>query len=274
MDWFDSRDSRARRAGALKCWNVGMLERWKLQDGMRKPFDLRVWGRGGRIALYWWMALCWLSALCLGGAGSAWAITCAAPTPEIAARTWVRSPAEARPAADATRQDGYAVQRVISDPVLGAQWALVVNCAHPERPPIAVALSGEDSRFLHQQEARFAAAGAASMLAGMPEVPRYVPVLVRLDASPVSAPASTVGGNTGRFTKISAPASAPVLVRAGDRVVLWNQEPQLRMEIEAVALEYGHAGQVIRLRRDGRGASLNVTMSGVVRGPDSVELMP
>ncbi len=227
---------------------------------------------GGRIALYWRIALCGLLALCLGGSGSAWAISCAASTPEIAVREWVHPQVEARPAVDATRREGYTVQRVIADPVLGAQWALVANCAHPERPPIAVALSEEDSRLLQQQAARLAAIGEEPAMPGMPEVPRYIPALVRLDRSPILSSTSTVGRSNTMFTKISAPA--PMLVRAGDRVVLWNQEPQLRMAIEAVALEYGHAGQVIHLRRGGQGASLNATITGVVRGPGSVELMP
>jgi flagella basal body P-ring formation protein FlgA len=65
-----------------------------------------------------------------------------------------------------------------------------------------------------------------------------------------------------------------VLVRAGDRVIVWEQGPELRMEIAAVALEYGHAGQLIHLRRKGFRQGQSLTLTGVVRGPSSVELAP
>jgi flagella basal body P-ring formation protein FlgA len=66
----------------------------------------------------------------------------------------------------------------------------------------------------------------------------------------------------------------PLLIRAGDRVRLWSAGANVRLEIEAIALEYGRTGQVIHLRRLGNDASQKAILTGVVDGVGSAELLP
>ncbi len=204
--------------------------------------------------------------------GNLWARTCTAKTPEAAAQQWLRQQEAVQTLLEnpSTQPEhatmGYAVQRTFSDPVLKTQWALVADCAHPARPLLAVALPQGTLRIGRNFQPAQAAWHPA-------EIPDYAPARVRLMLTQVAGVGSGVLFQPATTTSVRS-MPEPVLVRAGDRVVLWNQEPQLRMEIGATALEFGHAGQVIHLRRGGTSSSWNATMTGVVRGPDSVELMP
>ena len=194
--------------------------------------------------------------------GSAWALSCAA-SPDAAVRQWVRQQAGPASAAEETFEavPGYVVERTNVDTVLGTEWALVVDCMHPERPPMAVAMPAGHISARHMV---VRPSPRPAVLSSSIATPR-VAFSAAMSASSVIAPSSR---------SIAVNAVSPVLVRAGDAVVLWNQEPQLRMEIAAVALEYGHAGQVIHLRRSGGIATPATTMTGVVRAAGSVELMP
>ncbi len=198
-------------------------------------------------------------------ASGAWALTCPAVTPESAARQWERAQqrAESFESKDAASSDvasGYRVERVMSDATLHAQWALISDCAHPARPWIAV-------RIPMTVIPRVAPIAALSGVA-QPFISKEFSALLS-EYIPVQVHAATTAG----VSAVSATLS-PILVHAGDRVVLWNQEPELRLAIAAVSLEYGHAGQIIHLRRDSANTMQNVTITGVVRGPGSVELMP
>ncbi len=218
--------------------------------------------------------------------GNLWALACTAKTPEAAAQEWLQQQNSSQTFLqnESTSQEnnsaGYVVQRTLTDSALGVQWVLVGDCAHPAWPMIAVVLpKGKLRRGSNSQPVQTALRPA--------EIPDYAPAQVRL-VTTQTMPESDIPFQTVNVKPENATfahlASAtmmlphntpdPVLVRAGDRVVLWNHEPQLQMAIEATALEYGRAGQVIHLRRGGTSSSWNATMTGVVRGPNSVELMP
>ena len=240
----------------------------------------------------------WLFPVVFVVTGNALALPCTARTPEAAVQQWSRQQPGSTPLGPAkeamalvdgpAQRTGYRVQRTMADPILGRQWALVVDCVHPQRPPVAVLLD-------HFHAARRPAQDAAtSSSAGLPtQRAASLPTAVASPGSPSrssmahsvmpQAPSAGSGKTVlasapslspDRSSNAGSPAPSPVLVRAGDRVLVWNQEPQLRLEIAAVALEYGRAGQVVHLRRSGLQANQNITMTGVVRGPGSVELMP
>jgi hypothetical protein len=85
---------------------------------------------------------------CLRCAGLLSALTLAGPaqaicysTPRLAIDSALSSGASS-PAATA---GGYRVVSVQSDPVLRQRWAMVVNCAHPEWPAIAMQARDDDS---------------------------------------------------------------------------------------------------------------------------------
>jgi Chaperone for flagella basal body P-ring formation len=68
--------------------------------------------------------------------------------------------------------------------------------------------------------------------------------------------------------------TAPI-VHAGDVVQLWRQEPFLRIEILGVSEETADLGKTIRVRllhKDSNDQSAPEHLSGVVRGPFSVEI--
>jgi hypothetical protein len=156
----------------------------------------------------------------------------------------------------------YRVRQVVYDSQLHTEWVMVADCVHPSRPLIAVALPArsaktlllsENDQVLHAVATKIDVAPPKWKTADHQDAAKELPV--------TQSPAAAIPSSS---------AALPVLVKAGDRVVVWEQEPDMRMEIEAMALEYGHAGQVIHLRR----GKENALLIGVVRGPESVELMP
>jgi hypothetical protein len=67
------------------------------------------------------------------------------------------------------------------------------------------------------------------------------------------------------------------LVRAGDIVRLWRQEPLLRIEFAGISDESGGLGKTIRvrlLRRNRDDQSIPEQYSGVIRGASDVEMQP
>ena len=200
---------------------------------------------------------------------------CTAATPEQAVQQWQQSGQRGQAAAQSAGSlpvlaAGYAVLRVVRDPVLRLGWAQVIDCAHPARPLLAIAVSnaqvvqanrrGEQPVSMHATlPGARASSSALISAAALPQIPAYIPVAVHL-AAPQAAQA--------------AQPLPPVLVRAGDHVTLWNQEPDLQLNLSAIALEYGRAGQVIHLRGTGGFASKAETIAGIVRGAGSVELLP
>jgi hypothetical protein len=70
---------------------------------------------------------------------------------------------------------------------------------------------------------------------------------------------------------------APPMVHAGDIVRVWRQERFLRLEVAAISEENGRLGQRIRMRLsplDGQILASPEQVSGLVRGPSSVEWQP
>jgi len=70
--------------------------------------------------------------------------------------------------------------------------------------------------------------------------------------------------------------SVPV-VRAGDIVRLWRQEDLLRIEVTGVAEQSGGIGKTIRvrvLRRSMDDRQKEEELTGIVRGPSDVEMLP
>jgi flagella basal body P-ring formation protein FlgA len=95
---------------------------------------------------------------------------------------------------------------------------------------------------------------------------------VSISAAPLSLSVA-VTGSTARSAVIPV-APDPLLVRAGDRVHLWSASTNVRLEIEAVSLDYGRAGQVIHLRRLANARVQTAMLAGLVDGADSAELLP
>lgn len=168
----------------------------------------------------------------------------------------------------------YRTRRIVADPFLHRSWALVEDCRHPERPLQMVELpAGVPPSAVH-------------INAPLPQ-PTTRPISSATVSSPIRSPqwlAASVTPSPSPQPARNLPASsAPVkppaamLVRAGDRVHLWSVQANVRLEIEVVALEYGHAGQVIHLRRVDRATGQGTTgamLAGVVTGVDSAELLP
>lgn len=72
-------------------------------------------------------------------------------------------------------------------------------------------------------------------------------------------------------------APAAVAVRAGEVVRLWRHEDKLRIETTGVAEQNGSVGATVRirlLRRNGGEPSPEKEITGIVRGPGSVEMQP
>ncbi|MGO8717933.1 MAG: flagella basal body P-ring formation protein FlgA [Acidobacteriaceae bacterium] len=196
--------------------------------------------------------------------------TCTARTPERALPPGWAVQASSHTSAPESRERSsrYRLARVVVDPELHRRWAFIANCTHPEWPLQVVAIASESTPLgtpATATEAPSAVPAAPSPAEPRPRqaaVPRPA-VLTQSSAQPQAVRNST---------KPPAPISSTVvpLVRAGDLVHLWSSDASVQMEIEVVSLEYGRAGQVIRLRRLGQSALL----AGVVVGKDSAELVP
>lgn len=166
-------------------------------------------------------------------------------------------------------------RRIFRDPLLKNDWEILEDCAHPERPPRMVQIAGATVR--------------SSPVSPLPE-DRVVAPFARKAEVPVSRTTATktearlrpvappdFGHSALRSTVVRPVASnapSPLFVRAGDHVRLWSAGADVRLEIQAVALEYGRAGQVIHLRRLGSTAGPRTILTGVVDGRGSAELLP
>jgi len=60
-------------------------------------------------------------------------------TPRMA----VDLPASGGSSLSARKSDGYRVERIRVDPILGQRWATVVRCGHPELPTFSLPVEGE-----------------------------------------------------------------------------------------------------------------------------------
>ena len=170
---------------------------------------------------------------------------------------------------------GYRLRRIMADPALQRRWAFIDDCSHPERPSTIVALPAETVRMgAHPLDlaaidvSRIEPAEPTRKSTAIPTAASFhrpSPILPRAQSTlQSSAPAGS-----SLIPAQPAPPSTTPLIRAGDRVHLWSSAANVRLEVEVIALEYGHAGQVIHLRRNGQ----QTLLAGVVVGKDSAELM-
>jgi hypothetical protein len=189
---------------------------------------------------------------------------CYARTPEQALPSgWV---AQAKESTSELSADLYRLARVVVDPELHRRWALIANCTHPEWPLQTIALAAGQPIPPTPVAQPLALVQSASVAEQHVKPPAIVNRRAKSSPPAVQPPIAP------NYVKPPAPdlsAIAP-LIRAGDLVRLWSSDANVRLEMEVVSLEYGHAGQVIHLRRPGQTALL----AGVVVGKDSAELIP
>lgn len=182
------------------------------------------------------------------------------------------APVAASDAAAIHLQPGFAVRQVVTDLLLGRRWAVVEDCSHPERPLEMVELPiSPSSPAIAFVQAKSAPAVAPAQTA-LFNSPRPAMRRVDIQSSPPSSRSIDLAFTAHDATPATAPS--PLLVRAGDRVHLRSDSANVRLEIEAISLDYGHAGQVIHLRRLGSDAAQRVMLAGLVNGADSAELLP
>jgi hypothetical protein len=164
--------------------------------------------------------------------------------------------AAAAPSAACAAEDGggcsggYRRSGELRDFTPGRSWVVLVNCAHPEMPAVAVGPIANpiaDPGGGPKPGAPIAAGAARNPPEGNPP---------REPAGVAAAP-----GSAG-----FAPAARAV--REGDRVRLWRRNSVARIDLAGVALGGGAAGAAVRVRVAPGGAVLR----GTVRGPGSVEL--
>lgn len=67
--------------------------------------------------------------------------------------------------------------------------------------------------------------------------------------------------------------SRPLVVRAGDRIRLWSQQNNTRMELTGIAEESGAVGSTVHVRlTTSASAEDEPELQGIVRGPSEAEL--
>ncbi len=144
---------------------------------------------------------------------------------------------------------GYRVVHERWDALLGVRWAMVEQCGHPERPWQTVVMGNN------------AQAKTLNVAAVIP-----------------SARVDVFQNATAQEMQL------PLMVRAGQTVVLWSADEMVHVALRATAEENGRAGQQIWLRLEVMGEGQNGSepnvaggwkrRRGVVRGAGSVELVP
>ncbi|WP_263365857.1 flagella basal body P-ring formation protein FlgA [Edaphobacter bradus] len=78
---------------------------------------------------------------------------------------------------------------------------------------------------------------------------------------------------TNPTANLASKPTAPLVVRAGERVHLWGQEANVRMEITGIAEESGAIGSFVHVRLTQPTAGVSEQqLRGIVRGPSNVEM--
>lgn len=203
--------------------------------------------------------------------------TCHAGTPAQAIRMELTAQGRASDAdVSSMPPRGYRLRRIIADPALHRRWAYIEDCSHPERPSTIIALPAETVRNgahpLNRASVDLPRAERTQPGRKNTTIPTAAPFQRPSPTLPwaQSTVLSSAPAGSSLIPSQPAPPSTTPLIRAGDRVHLWSSAANVRLEVEVIALEYGHAGQVIRLRRNGQ----QTLLAGVVVGEDSAELMP
>jgi Chaperone for flagella basal body P-ring formation len=69
------------------------------------------------------------------------------------------------------------------------------------------------------------------------------------------------------------PVARPLVVRAGERIRLWFQQSNTRMELSGIAEGSGAIGDTVRVRlTQSTTGQIEPELQGIVRGPSEVEL--
>lgn len=107
---------------------------------------------------------------------------------------------------------------------------------------------------------------AVIAICGHPERPSF--------AVPVDSPAADRPESASRENAVIRDQKAAV-VHAGDLVQAWQQQPNLRIEVAGRAEESGIVGSHVRVRvlHSGFEAGQPLIVTGIVRGPDNVEIV-
>jgi len=179
---------------------------------------------------------------------------------------------------------GYVVRDIRWDPVLQRTWAIFESEAHPERPALAVLTQLTDAELAAERASVEARAGKVIEFQGRPAGTSQIDMPAEkwmsggsglragppTDGSLLSTPPVVAG-------IVATVLQAPV-VHSGDRVVLWSEEKNLRLQLNAVVEENGAVGDRVRLHLAARsgnqwgGDPTSRPIRGVVRGPGEVEM--
>jgi len=184
---------------------------------------------------------------------------------------------------------GYTVRDIRWDPVLRRTWAILEDTEHPEWPSLAVLTqltnveqAAERAMIDSQARKTVVSAGktkvAGQSQGGLPARGWDGSLLAASTSGPTlgsaAVPASLLFGDGAA---VAVMPSAP-MVRSGDHVVLWSEQQNLRLQLNAVVEENGGVGDRVRLHLAGRssehwgGDPGSRPIFGVVRGPGEVEM--
>ncbi len=84
-----------------------------------------------------------------------------------------------------------------------------------------------------------------------------------------------LAGNSASLPLAAVTNIQPVLVRAGEAVRLWSEDPSSRIEITGIAEQSARLGERVNIRIERQSGEAGITVqhiAGVVRGPNSVEI--
>ena len=166
-------------------------------------------------------------------------------------------------------KEGYRVQDLLVDPVLGKAWLRVADCQDARRPLTLVPL-----------QTNVASSHAASMRAAVPADSRVDAATNALPATagPVLAPLSPMPSLLSSPSLSAATAAAPVLIARGDAVQVVVEGSNVRMLLEGHAASAAAAGDSIDVVLDtaagtpAEPAAAPRHLRGVAAGPHRVEV--
>lgn len=180
---------------------------------------------------------CFVVGLCFGSVGSA--AGPADPTPTL---ILLGAKPEMR---------GMRVKEIRWDAVLHQNWAVLESPDHPERP-LWAAVAGSRGPT-----------GSAAPISPLASTPASGNLATGISAPSVAAPQQS-----------GAPPAQ--VIHYGDAVVLWKNERNIRLQLNAVAEGNAAPGQELTLRIPGAGANGDAAwrVKGIARGPGDVEMQP
>jgi len=180
---------------------------------------------------------------------------------------------------------GYVVRDIRWDPVLQRTWAIFESATHPDRPALAVLTQLTDAELATERASIEASVGKVVEFQGRPAGPSPIEVpSAKLQAGWSAMQGAPTDGSLLSIARVAPGMVATMpqvpVVHSGDRVVLWGEEKNLRLQLNAVVEENGAVGDRVRLHLAGRsgdqwgGDPTSRPIRGVVRGPGEVEMEP